>query len=49
MNETVVVKVSGDCVMDGDDYDSELNVLGDVNKHEHCDCVVVEDIIIMME
>ena len=48
MNETVVVKVSGDCVMDDDD---ELNGMewGDVNKHVHPDCVVIEDIMIMME
>ena len=44
MNETVVIKVSDDCEMD-DDSDG----LGDINKHVHLECVVFEDIIIMME
>ena len=45
MNETVVIKVSDDCEMDDDDLDG----LGDMNKHVHLECVVFEDIIIMME
>ena len=45
MNETVVIKVSVDCVMDDDDLDG----LGDMSKHVHPECVVFEDIIIMME
>ena len=46
MNETVVIKVSDDCEMDDDD---DLDGLGDINKHVHPECVVFEDIIIMME
>ena len=34
---------------DDDDDDDELNGLGNVNKHVHLDCVVIEDIMIMME
>ena len=45
MNETVVTKVSDDCEMD----DVDLYGLGDINKHVHPECVVFEDIIIMME
>ena len=45
MNETVVPKVSDDCEMDDDD----LMDWEDVNKHVHVECVVFEDIIIMME
>ena len=45
MNETVVTKVSDDCEMDDDDLDG----LEDINKHGHHECVVFEDIIIMME
>ena len=41
MNETVVIKVSVHCVMMMD--------WGDMNKHVHPECVVIEDIIIMME
>ena len=48
MNETVVIKVSVDCVMV--DYDDDdLDGLGDMNKHVHLECVVFEDIIIMTE
>ena len=47
MNETVVIKVSVDCVMEDDDDD--LDAMGDMNKHVHPECVVFEDIIIMME
>ena len=51
MNETVVIKVSVDCVMDDDDDDDDddLDGLGGMNKHVHPECVVFEDIIIMME
>ena len=48
MNETVAIKVSVDCVMDDDD-DDDLDGLGDMNKHVHAECVVFEDMIIMME
>ena len=45
MNETVAIKVSVDCVM--------MMMIwmdwGDMNKHVHLECVVFEDIIIMME
>ena len=47
MNETVVIKVSDDYVMD--DNNDDLDGLGDINKHVHHECVVFEDIIIMME
>ena len=47
MNETVVIKVSVDCVM------MMMMMIwmswGDMNKHSHPECVVFEDIIIMME
>ena len=53
MNETVIIKISDDCVMDDDDDDDDdddyLMYWGDMNKHIHCECVEVEDIIIMME
>ena len=46
MNETVVIKVPVDCVM-------MMMMIwmdcGDMNKHSHHECVVFEDIIIMME
>ena len=32
-----------------DDNDDDLDGLGDMNKHVHRECVVFEDIIIMME
>ena len=45
MNETFVTKVSVDCVM--------MIMIwmnwGDMSKHVHPECVVFEDIIIMME
>ena len=45
MNETVVIKVSVDCVM--------MMMIwmnwGNMNKHVHAECGVFEDIIIMME
>ena len=47
MNETVIIKISDDCVMDDDDDD--LMYWRDMNKHIHCECVEFEDIIIMME
>ena len=47
MNETVMIKISDDCVM------MMMMMIwmywGDMNKHTHCECVEVEDIIIMME
>ena len=50
MNKTVFIKISDDCVMDDDNYDDDyLMYWGDMNKHIHCECVEVEDIIIMME
>ena len=46
MNETVVIKVSVDCVM-------MMMMIwmdwGDMNKHVHAERVVFEDMIIMME
>ena len=46
MNETVAIKVSVDCVM-------MMMMIwidwGDMNKNIHAECVVLEDIIIMME
>ena len=48
MNETVVIKVPVDCV-------TMMMMMmiwmswGDMNKHVHPECVVFEDIIIMME
>ena len=49
MNKTVFIKISDGCVMDDDDDDDDDDVLGDMNKHIHCECVEFEDMIIMME
>ena len=47
MNETVIIKISDECVM------MMMMMIwmnwGDMNKHCHCECVEFEDIIIMME